>query len=334
MIEREKDKGNSVLYFGGNSVLYFGGNRAGVECLSDLLAWGINIKSVVVRSSDSGVDTWAPSLKKFAREKKLHIFQPEDPNDRQSIEFYRSLHFDYIVSVQYDKILKNAVLSLAKEGAINLHFAPLPRYRGCYPISWAIIEGDAAGVTLHWMDKGIDTGDIICAREIPTEPNKTAREVYRVATDLGREIFREMVPKIFKDKSIRCPQDNKKASYHPRGEPYNRIIDWSWPSKAIDRFVRAFTFPPYAAARTYCGAYEIEIMHPLHNERVPQEEKHPSGTILNIDSNKAFTVQCGDAALKIPYYRLKLDDRYIDSYSEILELTGLKENCILGGSLV
>lgn len=142
-------------------VLYFGGNRAGIECLSGLLTWGVEINAVVVRAADSGMDTWAPSLKKFAAGKKLNIFQPENPNDMSSLEFYKSLDFNYLISVQYDKILKDAVLSLPKEGAINLHFAPLPKYRGCYPIPWAIIEGNAAGVTLHWMDKGIDTGDII-----------------------------------------------------------------------------------------------------------------------------------------------------------------------------
>ncbi len=315
-------------------VLYFGGNRAGVECLCSLLDWKIEVVSVVVRSSDSGANTWAPSLKKFATEKELNIFQPKDPNGQQSIEFYKSLQFDYIVSVQYDKILKDDVLSLAERGALNLHFAPLPKYRGCYPISWAIIEGKPAGVTLHWMDKGIDTGDIICKKEILTEPDKTAREIYEIVTDLGREIFQEMVPKIFSGETIRYPQDNKNASYYPHGEPYGRTIDWSWSSQMISRFIRAFTFFPYPAARTYYEGHEIEIMHPACYDESNQESLHREGAIINIDNNKVFRIQCRNSILKAPHYRLKLDDKYIDSSSEVLKITVIKEGSIFGGSCV
>jgi len=229
-------------------VALFGKNTIAVKVLEILLQKDVDIVLVSPNMSDTGVDDWQKSLKKRANELKLNVIQfPKIKNDT-SIEYLKNLKIDFIFSVQYDQILNQKVIETAKFGAINLHFAPLPRYRGVSPIAFALINGEEEfGVTLHYMDPGVDTGDIINQVKFNIKDIKNARELYDLCVDKGIELFEMEVDKILTFTNKRVPQDNSKALYFPRGSISfkENKINFNKDTHNLYNWIRAFIFPPF-----------------------------------------------------------------------------------------
>lgn len=291
------------------SIIYLGANRAGVECLKEILKRGLPVSLVICRSKDSGKDAENfPSLKRFALSKKIPIIQPQKINSPDIIDFVRSHKPLWLVSVQYDQILSKEFLTLAPL-RVNLHFAPLPKYRGCFPIPWALIEGNPIGVTLHELDAGIDTGRIIAKREVLTRKNETALTAYQRIEKIGIALFKQTFFKLYAKRKITGKkQAAKNATYHPAGYPFGRYVDWTWPAEKIERFVRAFTFTSFPSARTRFEGIEIEILHPVAIER-QKKFKAQAGEIISIQNGK-IRVQAGSGTVLIQ--RIKYDDRPIE----------------------
>jgi methionyl-tRNA formyltransferase len=308
-------------------VLYMGGNHLGVSILKQLLLWDIKVVAVVLRSSDTGKDAWAPSLKKYSIDNDIRYYQPNNPNSLKSIAFINTLDFDFIISAQYDRILSSELLKLPRLGSFNFHFSKLPRNRGCYPIPWAIIKGEDAGVSIHWINKGIDTGEIICSESISTELNNTAKDIYFSATHRAEVLFKKFGLKILNQTIKSYPQDESLATYHHKGEPNDRVINWSWKTKMIERFIRAFTFDPFPSAKTYYNDHELEIMYPVFSSR-KIGGKNKSGEIIKVKENKTLLIRTGDVFIEVPHYKLKIKDdnnlNYIRSKNTITEKINLR----------
>jgi methionyl-tRNA formyltransferase len=311
------------------NVILMGANRLAVEVLTDLLEWNIEIKAVVPNTSDNGIDSWSPSLKKFANENNLKVYETDNPNSIESLDYFRGLDCDIIISAHYDKILKTKLLDLPKIGAINFHFSPLPKYRGCYPIHWAIIEGGTAGVTMHWIDKGIDTGNIISKKTIPIGFSKTCKEIYETATTYGRDIFKNFMPRIFNGEKIYHLQEDSESSYFHREEPYQRIIDWEWDSEKIERFVRAFTFPPLMGARTYYNNHEIEILYPIFCRKEKVNNNNKYGEIIEITNDRALRIRSKNDIIEAPHFKLRSSDGEITTDIEVIRFLDLKKGSVL-----
>src|SRR5260370_22229455 len=117
----------------------------------------------------------ASPIKKVSAQMKMSILQPERIKERQAIEQIRALQPDVIVVIAYGQILPRAVLEIPKIACLNLHASLLPRWRGAAPIQATIAAGDhETGITIMYMDEGLDTGDILLQRKIDIPPNHTA----------------------------------------------------------------------------------------------------------------------------------------------------------------
>jgi len=133
---------------------------------------------------------------------------------------------------------------------INLHPAPLPYYRGCNSYAHAIMNGDSHyGVTLHYVDEGIDTGPIINVDWIAIEDDDTGLSLYNRAQAAALGLFKYQSREIWHNHSYKVraanqPQDKRSARYYTREslEPY-RIVDHRDPN--VERIMRAMTFPPH-----------------------------------------------------------------------------------------
>lgn len=265
-------------------ILYLGGNLIGVKCLELLLRDAdFKIVGVLPRFSDNGSvkDSTAfnLSLRRFAVERELNVFNNCSANEEDFISKAVALKPDYIVSIQYDKILKKDIIGVPKKGCINLHFAPLPKYRGCMPIPWGIIDNTTYGASLHWIDVGIDTGPIIDKIEFTVKKEDTAFSAYMKLTNDGTELFRRNIPKIKSDSLKASVQVEEESIYHPKGDPFERWIDWNWAGEKIEAFIRAFTFPPYPSARAIYEGEEIEILYPVRIDK--DNSAVTAGTILS-----------------------------------------------------
>ena len=134
----------------------------------------------------------------------------------EAIELLRDLKLDYIIGIHFPYIVPESVLEVSGRGFLNLHPAYLPYDRGWHTASWAILEGTAAGATLHFMDKGLDTGDIILQKQSPVAEDDTADTLYRKLKLLELEVFRAAWPQIRCGEPARIPQDPNAGTLHKR----------------------------------------------------------------------------------------------------------------------
>lgn len=209
---------------------------------------GCEIAFVSPNNSDSAIDSWQLSFKKYAELKNLPVKPIRKIKSEESISFLISQHLDFIFSFQYDQIINQDVIDTAKFGAINLHFAPLPRYRGVSPVGLAMLNGENEfGVTIHYMDPGVDTGDIICQKPFDMTSLKNARELYDLCLLKGLELLEENLDEILDLRNTRLPQDNSKALYYPAGflDFKKNMITWNKDTWSLYNWVRAFIFPPF-----------------------------------------------------------------------------------------
>lgn len=129
-----------------------------------------------------------------------------------AISLLESVKPDYIICVHFPYIIPKEVLRIPKYGVINLHPAYLPHNRGWHTPSWAIWEGTPYGATLHFMDEGIDTGDIIYQKQIKILPEETADKLYKRVMKLEFEVFKESWPSLVSGTYSRKPQPLEEGS--------------------------------------------------------------------------------------------------------------------------
>jgi methionyl-tRNA formyltransferase len=273
------------------TLLYMAYGEIGRFCLTELRAAGFDVVGVFCRASDRSEREDIPSVYTAARHAGLHVFPATDPGDPEFLEEARRLAPDLLLSVQYDRILKPPLLAIPRHGSYNLHFGPLPRLRGCFPTKWAILEDEPGGVTFHCIDPGIDTGDVIARTIVPLAPDETDQTLYGKLVEAGKALFVEQLGWM---RSLApppaLPQDAAEASYHPKQVPHDGVIDWSRDAAWIERFIRAFTFPPYPAARARLAGRDVQLRAPVEigpglRGRAPGEiERRGDGT---------DAVQCG-----------------------------------------
>ena len=136
----------------------------------------------------------SPSVEEVARSRALPFMSIGDVNSEENVERLRELDADLFVSIHFDQILKSRVLALPRLGTLNVHGSLLPRNRGLFPYFWALANGDdATGVTVHWIDVGIDTGKIIAQVETKISPGDTVAGVARRCSGLGAELLTDVV---------------------------------------------------------------------------------------------------------------------------------------------
>jgi len=122
-------------------------------------------------------------------------------------------NIDYFFSVHFPYIITREVLEIPKIGTINLHPSYLPYNKGWHTPSWAIYEETVFGATFHWVDEGIDTGDIISQKKIEILPNDTADSIYKKVHDYEIDIMREMLPLLIKNNLPRIPQESEGTAH-------------------------------------------------------------------------------------------------------------------------
>src|SRR6059036_1960693 len=167
--------------------------------------------------------------------------QPARIKDREAIDQIRTLGPDVIVVVAYGQILPRTVLQIPKIACLNLHASLLPRWRGAAPIQAAIAAGDReTGITVMYMDEGLDTGDILLQRTVDILPNDTGGSLHDRLAQIAPEILLESLVLLAKGIAPRIPQDNSLTTYAPKLKREDGRIDWSEPAEMIERKIRAF----------------------------------------------------------------------------------------------
>tara|TARA_Y100000590_G_C15669294_1_gene995687 strand:+ start:741 stop:1505 length:765 start_codon:yes stop_codon:yes gene_type:complete len=217
-----------------------GKNKCAVEAAKYLLFQKIKKNKILIlpNSNDTGKNDWQPSLKKFANIKNIKI------TNLKSLYSIEKLIF---LSLEYDKIIN--VKKFKSKRLFNFHFSLLPKYRGCHTNFFQLYNGEKySGVTLHKIDNGIDTGNIIDQRKFKININCTGYENYLKLIKYSTIIFKKNLYKILNNKYKMRKQNLTKGSYYSRKSvDYNKIskIKLNKYSLGIHNRIRALIFPPY-----------------------------------------------------------------------------------------
>ncbi|HWH90842.1 MAG TPA: methionyl-tRNA formyltransferase, partial [Candidatus Binatia bacterium] len=225
-------------------IVFIGAGEIGVPTLQALLKSAHEVVGVVTQP-DKPVgrsQLIEPSpIKKALSGTEIAVLQPARIKDRQAIEEIRALKPDVIVVMAYGQILPRGVLEIPKIACLNLHASLLPRWRGAAPIQAAIAAGDhSTGITVMYMDEGLDTGDILLQRTINILPGDTGGALHDRVAGVAPETLLESLDLLAKEKAPRTPQDNGLATYAPKLKREDGKIDWSEPAEVIERKIRAF----------------------------------------------------------------------------------------------
>lgn len=180
-----------------------------------------------------------------------HIFDGSQLHQPKVFELIKALQPDIGLSVLFDYILRPEFLDLFPAGVVNLHPSYLPYNRGQYPNVWSIVERTPAGVTLHYIDAGVDTGDIIAQRQVPVEPVDTGETLYRKLEQVCVELFKETWPLIRSGEASRISQGQLEGTYH-RTRDVEQIdhieLDRAYRAGDLIDVIRARTFHPFPGA--------------------------------------------------------------------------------------
>lgn len=188
-----------------------------------------------------------PAAKTAAAALGIPVYQPQKLGDGQAMQIIGQLAPDLIVVVAYGKILPKAILDYPKYGCINVHVSLLPKYRGAAPIQYAILNGETeTGVTVMYMDEGLDTGDMIAAQPFPIAGNDDANSVFERAAQYGIPLLKDVICGIARGVVKRTPQNEAEATFAPQLTKDVGRFEWSDGAHSILHKIRAFVQWPVA----------------------------------------------------------------------------------------
>lgn len=270
----------------------------GADVLKGLLAKGRQVVGVFCPPDrGSKVDP----LKEAAQEVGVPVFQPPRMKDPEAYDQMVSLNPDLAVLAFVTDIVPGKVLDVPKIGSICYHPSILPKYRGASAINWAVINGETkSGLTIFWVDAGIDTGDILLQKEVDIDPEETTGKVYfNKLYPMGVDAVIEAVDLIAAGKAPRIAQDHSKANYDPPCDEKVAGLDWGKPGREVFNFIRGCD-PQPGATTTFKG----ETVK-LYNAKFLEEAHQASpGEILEV-TDKGLKVAVQGGAVLIGRLRTK-----------------------------
>lgn len=240
----------------------------------------------------------ASVIKLVATERGVPVFQPLKVRSQESIEILESLQPDVMVVVAYGQILPARVLQIPKFGCLNLHASLLPRYRGAAPIQAAILSGDQeTGMTVMYMDEGLDTGDILLMARAPIGLSDTAGELHDRLAEIGAPALLQALELVESGTAPRIPQDPKLATHVRKLKKTDGLLDWHEPASRLALRVRAMSPWPGAFARL--GGQNLKI----HEACVSPQFGAP-GQILAVGAD-GITIAAGADSLTLKTIQLE-----------------------------
>jgi methionyl-tRNA formyltransferase len=240
-------------------------------------------------------------LKEAAQQAGSPVFQPGKMKDPEAYEQMKRLSVDLAILAFVTDIVPGRVLALPRLGSICYHPSLLPRHRGASAINWAVIDGDTkTGLTIFWVDEGIDTGDILLQKEVDIGPDETTGAVYfNKLSPLGVEALVEAVDLIAAGKAPRIPQDHSQSTYEPPCDEKVAGLNWRQPGRSVYNFIRGCD--PQPGATTSFRGEQVKLFNAAF---LSQTHHAAPGEVLEV-ATSALTVAVPEGAVVISRLRTK-----------------------------
>lgn len=274
---------------------YFGdgawANRA-LEIISKDGRFTVSSITTRFNHEDQGLHEWA-------RRFNIPYLPTPNVNSDQFLKLLLDTTPEILVSMSYDQIFRTRLIDATPYGIINCHTGALPFYRGRNPLNWALVNGENAfGITVHFIDEGIDTGDVVLQQLVPIGPDDTYSDLLHRAHDLCASTLLEALIILKEGRVLRRAQITRGRgyTYFSSRRPGDEWIDWSWTSQHIHNFIRAIS-PPGPCARTLINQSPIAV---IRSETLPDVPAHIGsyGEVIGRDQSGIY-VKTGDTTLKI-----------------------------------
>jgi methionyl-tRNA formyltransferase len=291
-------------------IVYMGTPEFAVSALEAIVAAGHEVLAVFTQPDKAKGRSKAlvpMPVKVCAQNHDIPVYQPEKLREEENVRFIESLAPEVIVVAAYGQILPESILNIPKYGCINIHASLLPKYRGAAPIERCIIDGEkVTGVTTMYMEKGLDTGDIIETSALEIAADDTGESLRDKLSGMGAELILSTLEKLELGTAQRTKQDDSKSNYAKMLDKEMGRIDFKNDAVVIERLIRGLI--PWPCAYTDISGkntkiYKAQIRVVDENLKSALLEKTPEltfvpGEIIEV-TKKSFTVMCGADALMI-----------------------------------
>ena len=273
-------------------VVFAGTPPFAARALDAIVEAGHEIALVVTRPdrpAGRGLQLSPSAVALGAAQRGLPTYKPRSLTDDESQERLRAARADVMVVAAYGVLLPPAVLSIPVRGCLNIHASLLPRWRGAAPIARALLAGDAqTGISIMRMDAGLDTGPVLLEAPLAIGPRESAGSLTQSLASLGARTIVTALASL--DSLSPRAQDSSKATYAAKITKAEARIDWTLPSAAVDRQVRAFN--PVPGAESLLAGRVLKVW-----EAEAAQGMGKPGEVLRADGE--FIVACGEGALAL-----------------------------------
>lgn len=252
------------------------------------------------------------------------IFTPESIKEEYFGDTLKSINPDIIIVVAYGKILPEYILNYPKYGCVNVHASLLPKYRGAAPIQRSIIDGEKiTGVTTMYMEKGLDTGDMLLKSEVEILPDDNYESLHDKLAVSGAELIVKTVDLLEKGECIPEKQDDSQSCYAHMITKDTATINWNETSDRIHNLIRGLYPVPKAFSFYNSKIMKIGLsrLSDKHCEKAP-------GTIVEVTKN-SFFVSCQNGSV-LEILSVQMEGKKMMSVSDFLVGNEIIVNTRLG----
>ena len=230
-----------------------------------------------------------PPVKRVAQEAGIQVYQPEKLADSEELEDLLQLDADLIVTAAFGQLLPESLLEAPRLGAINVHASLLPKSRGGAPIHQAIIDGESeTGVTIMYMVKKLDAGNIISQKAIEIEDQDNVGSLHDKLSFLGAELLHDTLPDIINETNASIPQDDSQASFASNIAREDERVNWEASARDIFNHIRGLS--PWPVAYTTMDETNMK----LFAARIEADKDGQPGEIIET-TKKAIIVGTGSS---------------------------------------
>jgi len=308
------------------TILFMGTPEFALTSLEKLVQKNYDIVAVVTqpdRPKGRGKQLVAPPVKGAAERYNIPVLQPPRVKDPSFLETLKQLSPDLIVVAAFGQILPKNVLDFPPLGCINVHPSLLPRYRGAAPINWTLIHGETrTGVTIMYMDEGLDTGDILLQEETPIDPEETFGQLHDRLATLGADLLLQAIQLLEAHQAPRRSQENSLSCYAPMLKKEDGLIRWEEEVSTIVNRIRGLS--PTPAAYTFLDGKALKIFAAAGIEKPVSGQPGRIGKLTN--DGLQVTAKNGYVTLK----DIQMENRKRMNVSDFLRGYKLSPDTVLG----
>lgn len=284
------------------NIVYFGTPQFAANVLQYLIDHKVSIKAVITKPdrpkgrSDALVPT-PVKVVALSQNPPIPVHQPELVSAPDFAETLNAYNADLFVVVAYGEIIKQHILDMPPKGCINVHASILPKYRGAAPIQRSIIEGEEeTGVTIMYMVRKMDAGDIIQISKVPISPDMTYGELESALCEAGCKALLDVIHQFEQGQVPREEQDHSLMTLAPKIELEDCEIKWDQPAKKLHNLVRGVN--PHPGAWCFVKIKDQIKRLKLIKTKLISDLHGTPGEIISKDKER-LVIACGLGSLEI-----------------------------------